>query len=72
MEEASWSEVDWGLPEATWREAFYSHAGDFSQSVLEPGAPWWLAAMHLSPPTGWLLTDLEFSVRTNFRLCDCI
>ena len=40
----------WGPPEAVWREAYYSHAGDFSQCVLEAGAPWWLGAMHLRAP----------------------
>ena len=47
---AHWSNAVWGLPEAVWREAYYSHAGDFTQSVLEPDAPWWLASMHLRSP----------------------
>ena len=47
---ASWDCVDWSIPEAAWREIYYSHVGGFSQCVLEPGAPWWLAAMHHRQP----------------------
>ena len=39
-----------GSGEAAWREIYYSHVGEFTQCVLEPGAPWWLAAMHHRPP----------------------
>jgi len=47
---AQWSDARWGLPESDWRELYYSYAGGYTQSVLEPGAPWWLGAMHLRPP----------------------
>ena len=47
---ASWGDVRWGLPESDWRELYYSHVGGFTQSVLEPGAPWWLGAMSLRTP----------------------
>ena len=47
---ALWGDVRWGLPEPDWREIYYSHVGGFTQSVLEPGAPWWLGAMHSRPP----------------------
>ena len=48
--EASWEDVRWGLPEGEWREIYYAHTGGFTQSVLEPGAPWWLGAMHRQSP----------------------
>ena len=34
----------------------------------------WIAGEYapLHYNTGWVLLDLEFSVGTNFRLCDCI
>ena len=47
---ADWTREAWALPEALWREVYYSYAGNHSRSVLEPGAPWWLGAMHLHPP----------------------
>ena len=47
---ALWSDARWGLPESDWRELYYSYAGGYTQSVLEPGAPWWLGAMNLRPP----------------------
>ena len=47
---ATWSDARWGLPESDWRELYYSYAGGYTQSVLDPGAPWWLGAMHLRPP----------------------
>ena len=57
---ALWSDVRWGLPESDWRELYYSYAGGYTQSVLEPGAPWWLGAMNLRPPSapGELTADL--------------
>ena len=47
---ARWDDVRWGLPESDWRELYYSHVGGYTRSVLDPGAPWWLGAMHLRPP----------------------
>lgn len=47
---ATWCDVRWGLPEASWRELHYSFVGDYSQSVLEPQAPWWASAMHGRSP----------------------
>ena len=47
---ARWDDVRWGLPESDWRELYYSHVGGYTRSVLDPGAPWWLGAMHLRSP----------------------
>lgn len=41
---ADWGEAAWGLPEPLWREIYYSYAGNFTRTVLEPSAPWWVVA----------------------------
>lgn len=62
---ALWNDVRWGLPEADWREVYYSHAGGYTRSVLDPGAPWWLGAMHLRPPCAPAEVTLDTLVGEN-------
>ena len=64
-EDATWREGAWALPEAEWRELYYAHGGDFTRCVLEPGAPWWLGAMHRRAPLAAAEVTVEDLVGEN-------
>ena len=46
---ASWEAADWGLPEAEFREVYYSRAGGYDQMAIGAEAPWWLGAFSFNP-----------------------
>ena len=46
---ASWEAADWSLPEAEWREVYYSRFGGFEQMAIGSDAPWWLGAFTMNP-----------------------
>ena len=46
---ASWEASDWSLPEAEWREVYYSRFGGFDQMAIGADAPWWLGAFTMNP-----------------------
>ena len=62
---ADWTRQAWVLPEALWREVYYSYAGNHSRAVLEPGAPWWLGATHQHPPAAAAEVNAEDFVGQN-------
>jgi hypothetical protein len=49
---AEWGRVDWGLRESSFRELEYSPGGNFTQIVLDPGAPNWLEPIRMGRQLG--------------------
>ena len=63
---AEWGCVDWGLRESSFRELEYSPGGNFTQVVLDPGAPNWLEPIRMGRQMGSTVRPEDLHGRSTY------